>query len=398
MLICIFTGFSSGLPLYILIQLVPAWLTVNGVGVKEIGLFALIGIPYTWKFVWAPLMDGYAPPLLGRRRSWMLVTQVLLLLSVMGLGWLNPTQSLLTVAWLATAIAFFSASQDIVLDAYRRELLPDMELGLGNAIHVQAYRIAGLIPGSLGFILADQMPWSSVFMIVGGFMSVGILLTFCIREAVVAPRIPATLREVVVEPFRDYFQRSGVTIGVLILLFMLLYKIGDSMATAMSTTFYIQLGFTLTEIGTVAKFCALVPAIVGGILGGLLMIKIGINRALWIFGTFQWLAILGFALLSEVGNNIVLLGVVVGMEYLAVGLGTAAFTAFIARTTNPLFAATQFALLTALTAVPRTFANATVGVLVAYMGWTHFFLLCTVIAIPGMLLLFKIAPWNGELK
>jgi len=396
MLICVFTGFTSGLPLYILIQLVPAWLTVSHVGVKEIGLFALIGIPYTWKFMWAPFMDAYSPPLLGRRRGWMFITQLLLLFSIIALGNLHPEQSLMGVVWLTTAIAFFSASQDVVLDAYRRELLPDLELGLGNSIHVQAYRIAGLIPGSLGFILADHIAWPGVFIVVASFMGVGLLLTLFISEAVATPRKPISLQEAIIEPFKDYFVRLGKVTGILILLFMLLYKIGDSMATAMSTTFYIQTGFTLTEIGTVAKFCALVPAIAGGFLGGILMIKMGINRALWFFGAFQWVAILGFALLSMMGNKIWFLGIVVSLEYLAIGLGTAAFTAFIARTTNPAFAATQFALLTALAAVPRTFVNATTGFLVDYMGWTHFFLLCMLLAVPGMLLLLKVAPWNDE--
>tara|TARA_R110002049_G_scaffold30729_9_gene105105 strand:+ start:23735 stop:24982 length:1248 start_codon:yes stop_codon:yes gene_type:complete len=395
-LICAFTGFTSGLPLYVLIQLVPAWLRVEGVGLAEIGFFALIGFPYTWKFVWSPVMDRYTLPFLGRRRGWMLVTQIGLLLSIAVLGYIQPALSIWTVAYLAAAVAFFSASQDIVLDAYRRELLPDVELGIGNAIHVQTYRLAGLVPGSLALILADFLPWHTVFLIVALFMLVGIVLTLFIQEAIKNPTPPRTMHEAVIEPFREFITRKGLRSALLILAFMFLYKIGDNMATALSTPFYVDLGFSLTQIGTIAKFASLTAAIVGGIAGGVIMIKLGINRALWLFGVVQVVSILGFAALAEIGADPWALGVVVTLEYLGVGLGTAAFTAFIARTTNPVFAATQFALFTALTAVPRTLANAVTGLIVEQTGWTHFFLLCTVLAIPGMLLLFKVAPWNEQ--
>lgn len=398
MLICVFTGFSSGLPLYVLIQLIPAWLRVEGVGLAEIGFFALVGFPYTWKFLWSPVMDRYTLPLLGRRRGWILVTQLALLVSIGAMGFTEPKLSIWTVAYLAAAIAFFSASQDIVLDAYRRELLPEIELGIGNAIHVQAYRLAGLVPGSLALILADFMPWHIVFVVVASFMGVGLLMTLSIQEAIAEPSPPRSLREAVVEPFREFVQRKGVGAAALVLAFLFLYKLGDNMATALSTPFYVDVGFSLTQIGSIAKFASLLAVIVGGLVGGVMMIRTGINRALWVFGVVQVVSILGFALLAEVGADPWMLGTVVALEYLGVGLGTAAFTAFIARTTNPVFAATQFALFTALTAVPRTLANSVTGLIVEHVGWTTFFLLCTALAIPGMLLLFKVAPWNGELE
>jgi PAT family beta-lactamase induction signal transducer AmpG len=379
-----------------LIQLVPAWLRVEGVGLAEIGFFALIGFPYTWKFLWAPVMDRYTLPFLGRRRGWMFVTQVALLVSIAGLGFFQPALSIWTVAYLAAAVAFFSASQDVVLDAYRRELLPDRELGLGNAIHVQTYRLAGLVPGSLALILADRLPWHTVFIVVALFMLVGLVLTLVIQEAIAEPNAPKTLREAVIEPFREFVQRKGPWSALLILAFMFLYKIGDNMAVALSTPFFVDLGFSLTQIGTIAKFASVVAALVGVLAGGIIMIKLSINRALWLFGVVQIVSILGFALLAEIGNNPWMLGIVVSLEYLGVGLGTAAFTAFIARTTNPAFAATQFALFSALTAVPRTLANAVTGIIVEQVGWTQFYLLCTLLAIPGMLLLFKVAPWNEE--
>ncbi len=394
MLICVFTGFTSGLPLYVLFQLVPGWLRVEGVGLAEIGFFALVQFPYTWKFLWSPVMDRFTLPFLGHRRGWMLVTQLLLLVSIAAMGFIKPDLNLWTVAYLSAAVAFFSASQDIVLDAYRRELLPDVELGLGNAIHVQAYRLSGLVPGALGLVLADHFPWHIVFVIVALFMFVGIIMTLFIDEAIKEPTPPSTMRDAVIEPFKDFIGRAGLAPALLVLAFLFFYKLGDNMATALQSPFFIDVGFTLTQIGTIAKMAGLIAAIVGGMVGGLIMVKLSINRALWLFGVVQIVSILGFALLSEIGPNPWMLGVVVAFEYLGVGLGSAALIAFMARTTNPAFAATQLALFTALASVPRVFANAVTGVIVEQVGWTNFFLLCTVAAVPGMLLLFKVAPWN----
>tara|TARA_B110000008_G_scaffold232646_1_gene236265 strand:- start:159 stop:1457 length:1299 start_codon:yes stop_codon:yes gene_type:complete len=396
LLICLFTGFASGLPLFILYQLVPAWLRSEGVGLKEIGFFALVGIPYTWKFVWSPLMDRYAPSNMGRRRSWMLITQVLMLASIGYLGFLDPKTQLSEIAILCAITAFLSASLDISIDAFRREILPDRELGLGNSIHVTTYRIASLIPGSLSLILADHYAWDFVFIITAAFLSLGILMVLFSDEPEVNSHRPLTLRAAITEPFQEFFGRHGVKSALWILSFMFLYKIGDSMATALSTPFYLDLGFSKTEIGLVAKHAALWPAIFGGIFGGILMLRIGINKALWLFGGAQIVSILGFALLAEIGHNLWVLALVIGFEYLGVGLGTAAFVAFIARTTSPAYTATQLALFTALTALPRTFANATTGIIVENMGWTNFYLFCTAIAVPGMLLLFKVAPWNEQ--
>lgn len=396
MLICVFTGFTSGLPLYILIQLVPAWLRTEGVGLAEIGFFTLIGLPYTWKFLWAPVMDRYTLPFLGRRRGWILATQIALMVSIAAIGFLKPEFSIWAVAYLAATIAFFSASQDIVLDAYRRELLADNELGLGNAIHVQAYRLSGLVPGSLALILADHMSWSAVFIVVAAFMLIGILLVVSIEEPVRDPQAPRTIKEAVIEPFREFLSRQGTASAMFVLGFLFFYKLGDNMATALQTPFFIDVGFTLTQIGVVAKFASLTAVIVGGLVGGLVMIVLSINRALWLFGGVQIISILGFAALAIVGPNLWMLGFAVAFEYLGVGLGTAALTAFIARSTNKAFAATQFALFTALASTPRTLAGATTGVIVEQVGWSNFFFLCVLLALPGMLLLLKVAPWNEQ--
>jgi len=397
MLICVFTGFSSGLPLYLLINLLPAWLRTEGVDLKTIGFFALIQLPYTWKFLWSPLLDRYALPLLGRLRGWMLITQVVLLLAIPMFGVLNPTADIWAIVALSTTVAFFSASQDIVLDAFRREILPDAELGLGTSIHVNAYRISSLVPGALALILADRVPWSTVYVVTALFMLPGIALTLIANEPPLVKGRPRTLREAVVEPFHEFITRNGWRAAVTVLLFIFLYKLGDSMATALATPFYLDMGFTKTDIGVIAKNAGLWASVIGVLLGGLWMVKIGINRGLWLFGVVQLVSILGFAWLAYVNQtDRLLLAFVIAFEALGVGLGTAAFTAYIARATDPRYTATQFALFTSLAAVPRTVVNASTGWIVERTGWFDFYLLCTLLAIPGMLLLLRVAPWGDD--
>ena len=401
MLICIFTGFSSGLPLYLLLNLLPAWLRSEGVDLKIIGFFALIQFPYTWKFMWSPVLDRYAIPGFGRRRGWMLLTQIGLLLTIGSLGGLNPQQNIWPILWLAALLAFLSATQDIALDAFRREILDDAELGLGNAVHVNAYRIAGLIPGSLSLILADRLPWNEVFWITSAFMLPGMLMAWRVSEPGVGGQ-PKTLRDAVTEPFREFIERKGWQSALMVLAFIFLYKLGDSLCTALATPFYLDMGFTKTDIGLIAKHAGLWPAVFGALLGGIWMVRLGINRALWLFGVVQLVSIFGFTWLAAQGHfqeigaeQRLALALVIGLEALGVGLGTAAFVAFIARTTHPAYTATQMALFTSLAAVPRTFINASAGWLVETLGWLNFFWLCSVLAIPGMLLLLKVAPWQS---
>lgn len=395
MLICVLTGLASGMPLYLLIQLIPAWLRSSEVSLVDIGLIALVTLPYSWKFLWAPLIDRLRLPL-GRRRGWMLVTQVGLIVSIGSLGYIDPLNQTALVAVFASLIAFLSATQDVAIDAFRREILSDEELGLGNAIHVQAYRIASLVPGSLSLILADHLPWVWVFWITAAFMSVGLVLSLSVSEPEDLSPPANNLRERVITPFSEYFQRVGWGTGLLAMLFMVTYKLGDNMATALATPFYLDLGFSMTEIGVIAKHAALWPAMAGGLLGGLLMLRLGINRALWIFGVVQMASILGFAWLAATGYSLWLLAVVIGFEYLGVGLGTAAFTAFIARESSRAFAATQFALFTALAALPRSLASSLTGFIVEDTGWVAFFLLCTLLAVPGMVVLIWVAPWSRD--
>lgn len=304
---------------------------------------------------------------------------------------------------IAALVAVFSATQDIALDAFRRELLSDEELGLGNSVFVNAYRVAGLVPGSVSLILADHLPWSEVFWITAAFMLPGVLCTFWVREPTGDDLAPRTLKQAVVEPFNEFMARAGWKSALTVLAFIFCYKLGDSLCTALATPFYLDMGYAKSDIGLVAKNAGLWPAVIGGLLGGLWMVKLGINRALWLFGVVQVVSIFGFAWLAAIGPQTEIgatqlgsLALVIGFEALGVGLGTAAFVAFIARSTNRAYTATQFALFTSLAAVPRTLVNASAGWLVEQLGWYGFFWLCAFLAIPGMLLLFKVAPWSGD--
>ncbi|MDD5273912.1 MAG: AmpG family muropeptide MFS transporter [Methylovulum sp.] len=408
LLICILTGFSSGLPLYILINLFSAWFHSAGIDLKTIGLLTLIQLPYTWKFLWSPLCDRYTLSL-GRRRSWMLMTQLGLLMILPVFGWLSPKTDLTLIIGLAVAVAFLSATQDIAIDAFRRELLQDSEQGLGSVIHVNAYKLSSLVPGSLSLILADHVSWPIVYSVTALFMLPGIALSFCITEPLSSANAPKSLRSAIVEPFHEFFQRQGVKNALMILAFIFFYKLGDTMASALLTPFYLDLGFSKTEIGIVAKNAGLWASIAGGILGGAWLVYIGINRALWIFGLLQAVVILGFAWLATTEHNLASLAVVIALESFGMGLGTAAFVAFVATTTHPAYAATQFALFSSLAATPRTVANSLAGYFVEggdigafnvvffhieALGWEYFYWLCFALTLPGMLLLFYIAPWN----
>jgi PAT family beta-lactamase induction signal transducer AmpG len=301
MLICVFTGFSSGLPLYLLLNLLPAWLRSEGVDLKTIGFFALIQFPYTWKFLWSPLLDRFSVPGFGRRRGWMLVTQVGLLFAIGSLGGLDPARTSGPSCGLPRCSPSCPATQDIAVDAFRREILSDNELGLGNAVHVNAYRIAGLIPGSLSLILADRLPWNEVFWITGAFMIPGMVMAWLVSEPLVKGA-PKTLRQAVTEPFPRIHRPPGLAWRVMVLGFIFLYKLGDSLCTALATPFYLDMGFTKTDIGLIAKHAGLWPAVIGALLGGLWMVRLGINRALWLFGVVQLVSIFGFAWLAAQGH------------------------------------------------------------------------------------------------
>jgi PAT family beta-lactamase induction signal transducer AmpG len=389
-------GFSSGLPLYILLNLMQAWLATSGLSLKALGLFALVQFPYFWKFLWAPFMDRFNFGGFGRRRGWMIITQVALFFAIGGMGMLDPKLQVGAVVVATSLVAFLSASQDVVIDAYRRETLSDEEQGLGVAVYVNAYKVASMVPGALSLILADRMPWQPVFWITAAFMLPGLICALLIREPAVYGERPATILQAIVLPFKEFFQRDGWRRAVWLLTFILMYKIGDSMATALATKFYLDLGFSMTEIGWAANATAFWASIAGGVVGGIWMVKLGINRGLWVFGFLQAIAILGFAWLAQVGHNTTLLAAVIGFEaFASLGLGAAALVAFMARSSDLRYTATQYALFSALSSVPRIFVNSSVGFVIEETGWFWFFIVCFILAFPAMMMLPKIAPWNS---
>lgn len=393
MLVALLMGFSSGLPLLLTGSVLQAWMTDEGVDLGTIGLFALVGLPYTLKFVWAPLTDRFSVPLLGRRRGWLLGVQLLLMAAIAALGWTQPAENPLVVALVAWLVTFFSASQDIVIDAYRREALADTELGLGASLYVNGYRIGMLLASGGGLILADLMPFSAVYQLMAMGMLVGIVTTLLAPEPEIQAGLPRSLRGAVVEPFVDYFRRRH---ALLILLFILLYKLGDTMASHMSTPFYLDIGFSKTEIGAVVKLFGFWATVTGGMLGGIVILRTGIYRALWGFGILQALSTAGFALLALSGYSLPLLAGVIAFENLTAGMGTAAFVAFMAALTNRKFTATQYALLSSLMGIPRVIVAAPTGYFADWLGWAAFFLSCTLIAVPGLLLLTRFRDWLAE--
>ena len=381
-------GFASGLPLALTGGTLQAWATVEQVSLQQIGFLTLVGTAYTLKFLWAPLVDRYAPPWLGRRRGWMVLMQVLLALGILAMGWLSPGQNLLPLALIAVFVAFCSATQDIAFDAYRSDVLHKDERGAGAALSVLGYRLAMLVSGGLALILADQwLGWGATYMLMGGLMLLAALASFWAPEPEVPAQTPRSLAQAVIEPFNEFFSRpEAVTVLVLIVL----YKLGDAFAGALSTTFLIRAaGYTATEVGTVNKLLGLAATIVGALAGGALMAWLGLYRSLLLFGVLQAISNLGFWLISVGPHSIWLMAAGVGIENLCGGMGTAAFVALLMGLCNQQFSATQFALLSALSAVGRTYlAGPLTPPLVQYAGWPTFFLLTVLIALPGLLLLY----------
>jgi PAT family beta-lactamase induction signal transducer AmpG len=384
MLIALLMGFSSGLPLLLTGSVLQAWLKDGGVDLTRIGLFALVGLPYTLKFLWSPLFDRYALPL-GRRRGWMALMQLSVAGALLLLSMTQPAADHLWLVMLAgLLVTFFAASQDIVIDAYRRESMAESELGLGSALYVNGYRVGMLLAGGGGLILADWMSFEAMYRLMAVFMAACVVVTLLAPEPPLPEGRPRNLREAVVLPFRDYFSRDGAW---LILAFILLYKLGDTMASAMTTPFYLDLGYSKTEIGAVVKLFGFWATLAGGTLGGLWILRAGMHRALWLFGFGQMISTFGFVVLAQLPPSEVALAAVVAIENLTAGMGTAAFVGFMAALTDRRFTATQYALLSSLMGVPRVLLSAPTGWLAQTLGWSGFFLLCVLIAIPGLLML-----------
>ncbi len=380
-------GYCSGLPLLLTGGTLQAWMTDEKIDLTAIGMVSLIGMPYVLKFLWAPFLDRYQIPFLGRRKGWMIIFQVLILVSIFGLSLSNPTTNLMAVLGWAFCIALFSASQDVVVDAYRREIMPDEELGLGSSLYVNGYRLAMIVSGSLALNMADNMPFTNVYKIMALCMIPAIFFTLIAPKENHHIKIPSNMKEAVFGPLQEFFTRKGAFI---VLLFILLYKVGDSMAANMTTPFILQLGYTKSDLGNVAKLFGLVSTIIGGLIGGVMMLRYNMKWSLIFFGILQAVSTIGFAILPSMPITLSSLAIVVAFENLASGMGTAAYAAYMASLTNKQFTATQYALLTALMGVPRVILSSPTGKMAEVMGWEMFFVFCTVVAIPGLLLLIPV--------
>lgn len=387
-------GISSGLPLFLTSKTLQAWMTVEKVDLTAIGLFSLVSLPYSLKFLWSPLLDWIKLPFLGRRRGWLIVLQIGLFLAIACMGLQQPKQALQLLAINAVVIAFLSATQDIVADAYRTDILQPLEMGAGAAVFVLGYRIALILTGSLALILADKMAWSSVYLIISTFMAVGIITSlFAPEPKETIP--PESLTAAVILPFREFFQRQGITTGILSLAFIILYKLGDSFINNMSTPFLLQTGFTQTDIGAIQGGMGLIATIIGTLAGGAFLSKIGLNRSLWVFGGLQAVSNLAYLVLAQVGKNYQTLLLTINIENFCGGLGTTAFTAFLMSICNQRYSATQYALLSSFMAVSRDILVAPAGSLAKSTGWPLFFIISIIAAVPGLLLLPLFAPWNS---
>jgi len=389
-------GFSSGLPLFLTSTTLQAWMTKEGVNLTSIGLFSLVALPYSFKFIWSPLLDRYVPPFMGRRRGWLVITQIALIIAISCMFFQQPKQALQLLAVNAIFIAFFSASQDIAFDAYRTDMLEEQEMGAGAAITVLGYRLALVITGSLALVLADRLPWNVVYLFMAILMLVGLVSSFFAPEPEKPVHAPETLVDAVVLPFQDFFQSHGVKLGILSLVFITLYKFGDAVLNNMTTPFLLQTGFSQTDLGVIRGGMGILATLVGTLVGGSVMSKLGIYKSLWIFGGLQGLSNLGYLAIALTGQNYQLLILSINIENFCGGMGTAAYVAYLMSLCNPSFTATQYALLSSLMAVSRDVLIAPAGKIAELTGWTNFMLISIVAAIPGLLLLPLVAPWEKK--
>ncbi|MFZ5537587.1 MAG: AmpG family muropeptide MFS transporter [Pseudomonadota bacterium] len=382
-------GFASGLPLPLSSSTVQAWLTVEGVAIATIGLFALTGLPYTLKFLWAPLVDRFVPLPVGRRRAWLLLTQTVLALTLAGLASLDPHNQLLLIAGLALLIAFFSATQDIAFDALRTDVLQPTERGLGAALSVTGYRLAMLVAGAGALILGEHWGWANTFLLMAGLMASTLVVTLLTPEPAGVPA-PRSLRDAVVGPLAAFFARPEAW-GLILL--VVLYKLGDAFAGSLTTAFLIRgAGFTPTDVGLVNKGFGLAATLIGALAGGLWLMRLGLFRALMLFGILQAVTNLGFFALSLSPQHYPLMVVVVGLENLAGGMGTAAFVALLMGLCEVRYSATQFALLSALASLGRVLLGPVAGGVVTWLDWPLFFVLTFLAALPGLWWLNRMRP------
>nr|WP_106477046.1 MFS transporter [Phytohalomonas tamaricis] len=396
-------GFASGLPLLLTGSLLQAWMTDANVPLDAIGFLALLSLPYSLKFLWAPLLDSWSPPWLGRRRGWLITVQLLLTAAIMSIALFSPSTQPLLIGLIALLISLFSATQDIVIDAYRREHLPERELGLGSGFYVYGYRVGMLLASGGGMVLADFIGFQATYLTMGAILGTCMLVTLLAPEPdKVSASLPTNqggskhqIRSTFWEPIRNFLQRPS---ALWLLLFILLYKLGDSVAGNLTTPFYKAIGFSNSEIGATVKIFGLWPMLGGIFLGGFLIVRLGIYRSLWWFGLLQMISTAGFIWLHHVGDSLFWLASVVSFENISAGMGTAAFTAFMAALTDKRFTAGQYALLSSIMSLPRVVIAAPGGILASHLGWDAFFWICTIAAIPGLLMLWRFKEWRTMLS
>lgn len=382
----LFLGFSSGLPLALSGGTLQAWLTVEDVDIKTIGLFSLVGLPYTLKFLWSPFMDRFVVPFFGRRRGWIALSQLALIGLILGMSVTSPQNGLWFLALLAFCLTFVSASQDVAIDAYRTEVLRERERGMGAAVSVTGYRVAMLVSGALALILSEYLGWRATYMLMALIMSIGVVAVWLGPEPEDPGTPPASMKDAVEGPFKEFFSRTGVWS---LLALIVLYKLGDAFAGSLTTTFLIRgVNFSVGEVGAINKGMGLASTIIGALFGGVLMARLRLFKALLIFGILQAVSNLSFMVLALVGKNYPLMIFTIAFENLAGGMGTAAFVAFLMILCNHSYTATQFALLSALASLGRVFVGPLSGVLVDGMGWTVFFFTTFLFALPGLVLLW----------
>jgi PAT family beta-lactamase induction signal transducer AmpG len=391
-----FLGFSSGLPLALTGGTLQAWMTVEGVDLRTIGIFALVGLPYTLKFLWSPLMDRFVPPWSGRRRGWILLTQLALITGITAMAFGSPAKAPFLLGFLALAVAFSSASQDIVIDAYRTDVLRKEERGVGAAVSVMGYRIAMLFSGALALILSDSLGWRTTYICMAALVGIGMVATLLGPEPDGKVLPPRTLQEAVLGPMKEYFSRKS---AFLLLVFIILYKLGDAYAGTLTTAFLIRgVGFSVSEVGTINKGLGFVSLIVGAVFGGILMVKLKLFRSLLLFGILQAVSNLSFMILAWTGKSYGMLIFTVAFENLSGGMGTAAFVALLMAMCNHRYTATQYALLSSLAALGRIFISPTSGFLVDALGWAPFFFITFLSALPGLFMLQWMRHEIGQLE
>lgn len=391
----LFLGFSSGLPLALTAGTLSFWLKERGVDLATIGLFANVGLPYAFKFLWSPLVDRLPLPILtkimGQRRGWLVFTQIWVALMMVGLAMVVPSGDMALTALLALGLATASATQDIAIDAFRVEISTPEQLGAGAAAVQYGYRVAMLTSGAGALFLAEYWGWELAYLVMAGLMVIGLVTVLITpepkREIVVANNPQQWLKSAVLDPIADFVKRDQ---WVMLLLFVLFFKFGDAFAGVMATPFYQDIGFTKPEVATISKGFGLIATFVGLALGGYLVARFGFIKALWVGGILQMASNLTYVVQAEVGHDVQMLAVTIGVENLAGGLGSAAFVGYISMLCNRQYTATQYALLSSIAVVGRTVLSSFGGFAAADLGWSWFFVLSTLVAIPGLIFLFLI--------